>query len=62
MIKSNMPSNFSRLDAVQGSREARTEMYETVLRGSTGTADDAMRQECAGYLALPGNVADGGGV
>ena len=38
-------SNPLRLDAVQGSSEARTELYREVLRRSTTADDEVMRQE-----------------
>lgn len=62
MSKPNLYSNFFRLSAVQGSSEARTELYKPVLQRSTGAADEVMCQESAGCLAMPGSRADGGGV
>ena len=38
-------SNFLHLSVVQGSSEARTELYTEVLRKSTGSADKVIRQE-----------------
>lgn len=55
-------SNFLRLDAVQGNSEARTELYKSILRRSTGAVDEVMRQEFARCLAWPGNRTNGGGV
>lgn len=45
MNKTFTYSNSLHLDAVRGNSEARTELYLSVLRGSTGAADKVMRQK-----------------
>lgn len=53
----------SRLDAVQGSSEARTELHQEVLLGSTGADDAVMRQESWQAAELGSEAGqDGGGV
>ncbi|MEK7471921.1 MAG: hypothetical protein AAB624_01605 [Patescibacteria group bacterium] len=47
---SNVPDT-SRLDAVRGSSEARTELHDVVQQGSTGAGDEVMRQVGGGWNA-----------
>lgn len=53
----------SRLDAVQGNSEARTELYVGVLRRSTGAVDEVMRKKLGQSFVLCTKAGlSGGGV
>ena len=61
-MSNRIKPGFFHSSAVQGSREARTELYTDVQRRSTGAADAVMCRESAGQPALLDGRADGGGV
>ncbi len=52
---------ISRLDAVQGSSEARTELYPPVPQGSTAADDEVMRQEFGQSSELGSEAGQNGG-
>lgn len=51
----------SRLDAVQESSDARTELYDEVPQGSTGADDEVMRQEFGQSSELSSEAGQNGG-
>jgi len=54
-------ANYLQLDAVQGRREARTELYFTVQRRSTAVSDEVMRQELWQSFVLCTKAGQSGG-
>ncbi|MDZ7785542.1 MAG: hypothetical protein U5L95_00265 [Candidatus Saccharibacteria bacterium] len=61
LVDSDVQPGSSRLDAVRGDSEARTEPYESYGEGSTGDDDKVMRQETWRGSELGSETGQGGG-